>query len=488
MIAERRVRALARTLVLFTILLAGCAVGPNYRSPAPTVPSGWLTPIAPSAAPGVEPADRWWTLFGDSTLNDLVDAALEHNPDLHRALAAVLAARATLAEAGAGAYPEIDASASADRSRQILQLPPGFGSGSGAVPFTANFFKIGFDARWEVDLFGRIRRTIEAADAGAQAANDAASEVRLTLIGDVARFYVDARGLQRRIDITRQTIDAQRDTAELTEVRYHAGTGTGLDAVRAEAQWQTTLAELPVLEAAVRQDIYHLSVLTGKAPGTLLPQLSADRPIPKARSDSLAIGVPADILRRRPDIRQAERLLEQATANIGVAVADLYPSLSLAGSIGVNSPNLNTLHQRSSSGVWSIAPAVDLAVFDGGRRRAAVRVQEAQLKEAEAQYETSVLNGEEEVENALTAYATERDRRQALQQAAARNEDAVKLSTELYVKGLGTFLDVLDSQRSLFQAQSDLAVSEANVSIDLIAVYKALGGGWSNQLAEGFTP
>ena len=238
------------------------------------------------------------------------------------------------------------------------------------------------------------------------------------------------------------------------------------------------MAELPQLETALRADIYHLSVLTGQAPGTLLPRLLDPQPIPHARDEALGLGVPADVLRRRPDVREAERLLAQASANIGVATADLYPSLSLAGTIGFNSPHLSTLHRAGQSGTWSLGPEFSVPVFDAGRRRGAVRAQEAQFKQAAAQYQTAVLRAEEDIENALVGYTRERDRRAALLQSEARSADAVKLSTELYVKGLGTFLDVLDSQRTLFQAQSDLAISESNVAIDLIALYKAFGGGW----------
>jgi multidrug efflux system outer membrane protein len=470
-----RVSALARGIVVVAAALAGCVVGPDYRPPAPSTPIGGATATVPN------PSDQWWTVFHDATLNELVDAAVGHNPDLYRALASVAAARAERMEVAGAFYPEIDGSASALRGRQILLLPPGFGpKGGSAVASTNSLFRAGFDASWELDVFGRLRRNVDAAEANAQVAQEAANEVRLTLLGDVARFYVDARGLQRRIEITQATARAQQDTAELTAVRFRAGTGTGLDAVRAEAQWKSTLAELPALEAALRGDINHLSVLTGQPPATLGPSLSVAQPIPEAPSDSMSAGVPADILRRRPDIREQERLLEQATASIGVAVADLYPSLTLAGTIGINSPRLSTLHRTSLSGVWSIAPQLTLPLLDGGRRRAAVEVREAQLREAQAQYQSAVLHAEEEVENALTAYTTERDRRHALREAADRYKEALELSTELYVKGLGTFLDVLDSQRSLFQVQSELAVSEAGVSIDLIALYKALGGGWSN--------
>jgi NodT family efflux transporter outer membrane factor (OMF) lipoprotein len=283
-----------------------------------------------------------------------------------------------------------------------------------------------------LDRFGRLRRSVEAADASAQAAQEAANEARLTLVGDVARFYVDARGLQRRIEITRENVQAQQDTAELTAVRFRAGTGTGLDAGRAEAQWQSTLAELPTLEAALRADIHHLSVLTGQPPATFGPRVDIVQPIPQAPADSFSAGVPADILRRRPDIREQERLLEQATASIGVAVADLYPSLTLAGTIGVNSPRANALHRTSLSGVWSIAPQVTLPVLDGGRRRAAVHVQEARLHEVEAQYQTSVLHAEEEVENALVAFSAERPPCKAQAAAAKLNYTSGRRPARLF--------------------------------------------------------
>jgi len=461
-------------------LLTACAVGPNYHPVAPAAPAAWETQISPTAAAGTESMNRWWTRFNDPLLSELVDDALAHNPDVTRALAAVWVARENRAQAAGGYYPELDGSVAASRGREIFEAPVGLGNPPAAVlPFTSNSFQDGFDASWEIDLFGRVRRSVEAADAGTQAAQDAADEVRLILVGDIARYYVDARGLQRRIAVTQSTIAALQDTARLTTVRYQAGTGTGLDAVRAHAQWQGTAAELPQLEIGLRADIYHLSILTGQPPGALLPRLLNPHPIPHVDDEALELGVPADVLRRRPDVREAERQLAEASANIGVAEADLYPALRLAGFIGFNSPRLSTLHHAEQSGAWSFGPAIDVPVFDAGRRRSVVRSREAQFQQAEAKYQTAVLSAEEDVENALVAYTRERERRARLVQAEASSADAVTLSTELYVKGLGTFLNVLDSQRTWFQAQSDLASSETNVSIDLIALYKALGGGWN---------
>jgi outer membrane protein, multidrug efflux system len=458
---------------------AGCTLGPDYRALQTTVPAAWNASIpAVAAAPSVDEA--WWGRFDDPLLSQLIERALIANKDIVHAEAAIVEARALRTQAAASFYPSVDGGASATRRRETTSGARNVLGTSGGTDDRSSintYYEAGFDASWELDVFGKTRRSVEAADAFIDAQTEAANGVRLTLIGDVARAYIDARGLQRQIEVTRQTLAAQQDTLELTRARFQAGTGTGLDMVRAEAQLATFAADLPPLETTLAEDIHRLGVLTGQEPETLIGLLGVPAAIPVADTVPSA-GVPADLIRRRPDIREAERLLAQATADIGVAVADRYPKLSLPGSINLTNTKFIDLF-RAASLIWSIGPEVSVPLFDAGLRRAEVEARVARQAQARATYEQTVLTALEEVENALVAYTREAQRRRAVEQSVAGNADAVTLATELYTRGLGTFLDVLDAQRSLFQTQSNLAQSEATLTIDVVAIYKALGGGWA---------
>lgn len=445
------------------------------------LPDTWSASQA-DATDDADADQAWWQRFDDAMLTQLVERALITNRDLERAEAVIAEARALRTQAAASFYPQVNAGASVTRRRQTSSGSAGnFGGidfGSGGDRSSINtFYEGGFDASWELDVFGKTRRSVEAADAGLAAETDAANGVRLTLIGDVARAYVDARGLQRRIAVTEATIAAQRDTADLTRARFRAGTGNGLDAVRAEAQLAQFEAALPPLQATFATDVHRLGVLTGQDPGALADVLAPPAPIPVA--DELpAPGVPADLLRRRPDIREAERRLAQSTAEIGVAVAERYPTFSLPGTISLTNTKLIDLIRKASL-IWSIGPEVSVPLFDAGFRRAEVELRFAQQAQARAAWEQTVLVALEEVENALSDWRQEAERRRTLVAAVAGNADALALATELYTRGLASFLDVLDAQRALFQTQSDLAASEAALSTDLVALYKALGGGWA---------
>lgn len=462
------------------LLLAGCTLGPDFRPPEMPLPGAFSAPL-PDAAAEATADTAWWQSFGDAQLDRLIERALIANRDLERAVAVIAEARALRTQAAASFYPQVDGGASVTRRRQTTTgASGGFGTaGSGSADRSSidTFYEAGFDAAWELDVFGRTRRAVEAAEAGIKAETDAANAVRLTLIGDVARAYVDARGLQQRIKVTEATIDAQRDTVGLTRARFQAGTGNGLDAVRAEAQLAGFEAELPPLRAAFAADVHRLGVLTGQEPRALAGVLAPPAPIPMMAVTPQA-GVPAELLRRRPDIREAEQRLAQATADIGVAIAERYPSFSLPGTISLTNTKLIDLFRKASL-VWTIGPDVSVPLFDAGFRRAEVELRLARQAQARAAWEQTVLSALEEVENGLASWREEAARHRALVTSADGNADAVALATELYTRGLASFLDVLDAQRALFLAQSALAASETALSTDLVALYKALGGGWA---------
>jgi NodT family efflux transporter outer membrane factor (OMF) lipoprotein len=359
--------------------------------------------------------------------------------------------------------------------------PGGSSSASGAssgvrVSRQLNLFQLGFDATWELDIFGGVRRAVEAADADVAAAEETRRDVLVTLLSEVALNYVQLRGAQRRLTIASENIAAQQDTLELTRVRFQAGFTNELDVTQAQAQLATTQSQVPLLQTAIRQAIYQLSVLVGQPPGALVAELEQAAPIPSTPPD-VPIGLPSDLLRRRPDIRVAERQLASATAQIGVATADLFPKFSLTGSFGTQTSNFRHFLDAKSL-FWSIGPAVSWPIGDAGRIRANIAVQNARQEEALDTYEKTVLTAFQDVESALIAYENEKARHQALIGAVASNQKSTDLSNELYSRGLTAFLNVLVSQQALYVSQDQLVQSETAALTDLIALYKALGGGW----------
>ena len=469
--------------LLLLASLGGCTVGPNYHAPQVPVPTTWSEGQPAGAEGQAAVTAQWWTTFKDALLESLIARAVQANLDLHTAAARVREARAQRGVTAADLWPTLNVSGSYTRQRaseHARTLPSGAASsaagGSSSVPLEQNLFQTGFDARWETDLFGGVRRSIEAATADLAASQEGLRDTLVSVLAEVARNYVEVRGFQRRLAIAQDNITAQQDTLELTRARFEAGLTSALDVTQAASQLATTQAQVPSLETSMKQGIHRLGVLTGQAPGALLAELSTAAPIPTAPPEVL-VGLPADLLRRRPDVRRAERQLAAATARIGVATADLYPTLSLTGSLGLASVTLTDLFTPASR-LWSVGPTLSWPIFDAGRIRANIAVQDARTEQQFTTYEQTVLTALEDVENALVAYSREQVRRVQLADAVAANQQAVALATDLYRAGLGTFLNVLDSERALFASQSDLAQSEATIATNMVALYKALGGGW----------
>jgi NodT family efflux transporter outer membrane factor (OMF) lipoprotein len=466
----------------------GCMVGPNYRPPSVPVPDAWSEASTQEKRAAV--TAQWWTTFQDPVLESLITRAVQANRDLRTAAGRVREARALRRLAAGNLGPTINVSGAYTRQRfseNALTLPSGTGSGGTSGAGSPSFqreqdlFQTGFDASWEIDLFGGVRRSIEAANADLAAAREGLRDTLVSVLAEVASNYIEVRGLQRRLAIAEENIKAQQDTLEITRARFNAGLTSELDVTQAASQLATTQAQVPSLETSLKQGIHRLGVLTGQAPGALLTELSTAAPIPSAPPEVL-VGLPADLLRRRPDVRQAERQLAAATARIGVATADLYPKLSLTGTLGLESVKLADL-PKGASRFWSVGPTLSWPIFDAGRIRANIAVQDARTEQQLSTYEQTVLKALEDVENALVAYSREQVRHDKLADAVAANQQAVAMANELYRTGLDTFLNVLDSERALFASQSDLAQSEATIATDVVALYKALGGGW-----ETFAP
>jgi multidrug efflux system outer membrane protein len=464
------------SFVISTLLLAGCAVGPNYKRPQVAVPSQWTVAAARGTSTKPIEKDEWWSSFQDPELNSLIERAAAQNLDLKLALDRVDEARAARGIVRSGYFPSMDASASATRNRQRVIAPVSQNSVN-IVPVEFNNFQGALGASWELDVFGGIRRGVQAASAEVAAAEENLRDVRVILFGDVGRVYAQLRGFQRRLEIANKNIKTQQDTFDLTRTRAKAGLATELDVSRAAAQLESTKAVVPTLLGGIDISIHRLSILLGEEPGALRSELENASPIPAAAPD-VEVGLPSDLLKRRPDIRRSEAQLAAATARIGEAKADLFPHFVLTGAAGRQASQLHDI-TLGAGNFFSVGPGISLPLFTGGRIRSNIAVQDARQREALISYRSSVLNALEEVQNALVNYAQEQERRDRLNEAAQQSQLAVDLATEQYKAGLTDFLAVLDAQRELYADEDQAVQSQTSVATNVIALYRALGGGWN---------
>jgi multidrug efflux system outer membrane protein len=474
-------------LILSAVLAAaaaGCAVGPDYHKPAAAAPAQWTGTLAGGETPAADTVTAWWHTFNDPELDSLISRAVQSNLDLRIAQARVREARAQYGIAAAALAPSADASASDSRQQAShhqpvlgsVPLPPG-------TPFDNQVYQAGVDASWEIDVFGGRRREVEVARAEVGASENDRRATLMVLLGDVARNYVDVRGYQSRLEIAGENIEAQSQALSIARDRFAHGLATDLDIEESAALLAQTQAEVPALQASLQVSVHRLGVLLGQEPGTLLSELSAKAPIPSSPA-VVPVGLPSDLLLRRPDVLRAERQLAAATARVGVATSDLFPKFYLTGAAGYQSVSAGDWFSSSSS-FWSIGPSVQWKIFDAGRVRASIRVQDARQEEALASYERTVLTAFEEVENGLVTYANEQVRRRSLEEAVTSSRKSLDLATRLYSGGLTDFLHVLDAERSLYGAQDRLAQSDKAISGNLITLYESLGGGWQNYEKAG---
>jgi len=459
------------------LCLSGCAVGPDYHSPPTKTPTQWNEALAGGETKSAITATDWWRSFHDSELDSLVDRAVRSNLDLRIAQARVREARAQYGIASADLWPTVNGSSSYARNRQSKNQPIlGSERIPSSVPFENDVYQAGFDASWEIDVFGGKRRAVEAARGQVSASEFGRRDALVTLLGDVAGSYVEMRGYQQRLAIANQNIEAQEQSLAITRDRFAKGLATGLDVQQASTVLATTRADVPTLESAIATAMHRIEVLLAQQSGTLQSELEHVAPIP-AQPPIVPVGLPSELLLRRPDIRRAERLLAAATANIGVAKADLFPKFFLTGSAGFQSISADDWFTAGSK-FWSVGPTAQWRIFDAGRIRANIKVQNARQEQALAAYEKTVLTAFEEVENGLILYAKEQVRRRSLQDAVASSQKSLETANKLYANGLTDFLRVLDVERSLYQAQDALVQSDRTISANLISLYKALGGGW----------
>lgn len=458
---------------LAVLTIAGCAAGPDYKVPQPQLPAAWTGgPAADATEKQAALEAAWWQRFGDPLLTRLVERALVANTDLRQAQAALRQARASRDVARAAFAPSVTASATAARS-----------SGGGSPG--SNHFAAGFDAAWELDLFGGLRRGAEAADADLQSAAASLESTRVSLAAEAARNYVELRAYQLRIAIAQANLASQSETLQLTDWRAQSGLVGSLDVEQARANREQTRAQIPALASALAASRHALALLLNEPPAALDAELGA-APTPQVpQADArVAIGIPADVLRQRPDVVAAERSLAAATARIGVAEAARWPALSLSGSIGLDAARIGDL---TGSGALSrsLVGALAAPIFDAGRLRAQVEIQEAAQEQALAAYEATVIGALRDVEDALSALAAGRERAAALAQAVEAARNAALLARYRYSSGLTDFQTVLDTERTVRTIEDSVATTEADNATALIQLFKALGGGWSVAAADG---
>jgi multidrug efflux system outer membrane protein len=518
-------RSLYRTAACATLLgLAACTVGPDFTPPKPLDVANWNDPSAKHEADRTavsqetNPDPDWWSGFGDPVLTSLIEKAIKGNLDLQQAVLRIIEARQGEVSARAEGLPTLGAKDSyartqlgakgifesmgtyqqlntlADKNSVLNQIRPGFGNqvGSGAttlldkIASPADLYTASFDASWELDLFGKVRRSVEQAGAKTEAQVEATNDSLVMLEGEVARTYVQLRGAQALAASQQENVRTAQETLDLTQRRQQHGLTTDLDVEQARTQLDSYQVQLPGYEKQVAQAINTLSVLIGEPPGTLDASLSTPAALPKI-PQMVGVGVPSTLARRRPDIREAEAQLHAATANVGVAVASFYPDVSLTGNLGLRALDASYLTSWASH-FYSFGPSISLPIFEGGKLTANLRVARAQTEEATLAYRGAVLNALREVENALVAYRTDRAARDKTGETVSSAETTLYLARNRYEHGLSDFIQALDSERTLVSARQQLVQADITLTNDVVALYAALGGGWEKRAGDITVP
>jgi NodT family efflux transporter outer membrane factor (OMF) lipoprotein len=516
--------------------VSACTMGPDFEKPlSQWNPADWFAghPAAPAkeafSEPVAAPVDpHWWALFHDQQLSDLESRVASSNLDVRVASIRLAESRASLGVAGADLLPSIDGNTSYTRQQlsgkgALSLFPTGSataasqtsGAGSGGLANTPqsgtpgtgsnglgatsqaaqnnalfkpfDLYQYGFDASWEIDFWGRVRRNVESAGASYEASGEVERGTLLTALAEVARDYIQLRGVQRNIEITQRNLETDRQSLSLTQQRAAGGLTTELDVANAAAQVETTASQVPNLQAQEQQLINAIALLLGQPPQSLQAELLTPHAIPPV-PPKVPVGLPSDLTRRRPDIRQAEAQLHAATADVGVAVADFFPRVTLSGSVAIQATQFKDLGSWAQANTWSFGPSISLPIFEGGRLRRVLELRQQQQQEAAIGYQHAVLGALHDVDNALTAYDAEQRRRNRLEEAVEQNRRALKLAQDRYAQGVADFLTVLDTERSLLSTEQMLTDSITTVSTDLVQIYKALGGGWETDRPEHKLP
>jgi len=475
--------------LLLALGLAGCAVGPDYQAPKPAVPGGYNTLDSQEASKPQNAAinSRWWRSFNDPQLDSLIERAIAGNLSLQQTVLRIAGAREQLTQAQGSLFPTLGGSAKVTRQQLGLegllksngatdQLDSNVASQLNGLTQPVNLYQGSFDASWELDLWGKVRRQVEAANAQQQAAIEQRNDALVSLEAEVARAWLQLRGAQSTIQTLQQQIEVAQQTTELTQSQQSNGLAPLTDVENARAQLSTLQAQLPQYQSQARQAMNGLAVLLGKTPGALDAELSTPKALPPL-PQFVPVGIPSTLARRRPDIRQAEATLHAQTAEIGVSVAQLFPSLSLTGQLGVRNTDVSYLDNWSSH-FYSYGPSLSIPIFQGGQLVSSVKLARAQQASAALDYRQTVLTALQDVENALVSYRADQQRVTALDETTGALQRAFDLASDSYRQGLSTFLEVLDAQRQLAQAEEQATQARMQSALDLVALYKALGGGW----------
>lgn len=471
------------------MLLAGCAVGPDYQPPHAQTPGSYHDLASQEASKPLSAATNplWWKTFNDPQLDSLITRAIADNLTLQQAVLRIAGAREQLAQARGGLFPSLSGSAKVTRQQLGLkgllesngvynQVDSDVADQLNGLTHSVNLYQGSFDASWELDLWGKVRRQMEMANAQQQAAIEQRNDALVSLEAEVARAYLQLRGAQAVLKTLQEQIDIAQQTSELTQSQQRNGMAPLTDVENARAQLASLNAQLPQYQAQERQAMNGLAVLLGKTPGALDSELADTKPLP-VLPKLVPVGIPATLARRRPDIRQAEATLHAQTANIGVSVAELFPSLSLTGQLGVRNTDASYLDNWSSH-FYSIGPSLSIPIFQGGQLVSNVKLARAEQANAALAYRQTVLTALQDVENALVSYRADQQQLTALDETTDALQHAFDLATDSYRQGISTFLDVLDAQRQLAQAQAQSTQVRMQTALDLVALYKALGGGW----------
>lgn len=489
---------------MLAVGLGGCTVlGPDFKPPEWASPASWFSESRPkltavASLPVAEPFDpAWWNEFRDPQLTMLIRTVAQQNLDVQLATIRLEQSRYQVAIAMAAELPQVNGGSSYLRQKSsrygiLTATQPNSSNASGTAPGVTgsptrrfdpyDIFQGGFDASWELDLWGRVKRSVEAAQASEQATAELRRGILLTTIAEVARNYVVLRGAQSQLRIARDNLRIAEQSLNLTRQRALGGMTTDLDVANASAQLRRTAAEIPLIQQREAAIMNALSLLIGQGPNTLRTQLETAKPVPPVPR-RVPVGVPSELVRRRPDVRQVEAELHAATANIGVAEAAFYPTFRLGGSFGLQALQVHNLFNLAAT-TFAVGPSVTIPIFEGGRLRANLQLQEARQREAALAFQKTVLTAWHEVDNALTAFQAEQARRDQLVRAVADSQRALTLAQSRYEQGVADFLTVLDAQRLLLGTQQQLQASTTNVSENLVALYKALGGGWEIDLPD----
>jgi len=477
------------TLLALSLLLAGCAVGPDYQPPQAHTPGSYHALSSQQASKPLAAATNplWWKNFNDPQLDSLIERAIAGNLTLQQSVLRIAGAREQLAQARGGLFPSLNGSAKVTRQQLGVKgllkangvydrVDSDVANQLNGLDHSVTLYQGSFDASWELDLWGKVRRQMEAANAQQQAAIEQRNDALVSLEAEVARAYLQLRGSQAVLSTLQQQIDVAQQTWQLTQSQQQNGLAPLSDVENARAQLATLNAQLPQYQAQQIQAMNGLAVLLGKTPGALDNELMNSKALPTLPK-MVAVGIPSSLARRRPDIRQAEATLHAQTANIGVSVADLFPSLSLTGQLGVRNTDASYLDDWSSH-FFSIGPALSIPLFQGGRLVSSVKLARAQQASAALDYRQTVLTALQDVENALVSYRADQQQVIALEESNAALQRAFDLSSDSYRQGISTFLDVLAAQNQLSQQQAQLTQAKMQTTLDLVALYKALGGGW----------